>query len=86
MNTMTGVLHKLLYNLPTLGLVNWWIQITTTEPTCIYYFGPFSKAKEADEKCPEYIEDLTSEGAQEIEVKLKLKRRQPAELTKFSED
>jgi hypothetical protein len=44
----------------------WWVKITTVEPKCIYYFGPFDSEAEAERAKPGYIEDLEQEGAQQI--------------------
>lgn len=40
-----------------------WLKITTQNPKCVYYFGPFSHREEAMSHQQGYIEDLTSEGA-----------------------
>lgn len=63
----------------------WWVEITTAEPRCIYYFGPFQSSTEAATACPGYIEDLKGEKAQGIEVIVK-RCKQPDELTIFDED
>lgn len=57
----------------------WWVEITTQDPTCVYYFGPFLSAQEAKAEMPGYLEDLEHEGAKEIQAMVK--RCQPAELT-----
>lgn len=57
----------------------WWAEITTNSPRCTYYFGPFQSYDEAKQAYPGYIEDLNSEGAQEIVVVIK--RCQPELLT-----
>ena len=59
---------------------NWWVKITTAEPNCIYYFGPFDSEKEATEAKPGFIEDLEQEGAQRIRTSLQ-QSAEPAELT-----
>jgi Domain of unknown function (DUF1816) len=61
----------------------WWVEIVTQNPRCIYYFGPFLSAKEAQAAETGYIEDLEQEGAQGIAVKIK--RCKPQNLT-VSED
>jgi hypothetical protein len=61
----------------------WWIEVTTQSPTCIYYFGPFTSAQEAEAELPGFLEDLEHERAQEIQAVVK--RCQPAELTIFDE-
>ncbi|HEY9691977.1 MAG TPA: DUF1816 domain-containing protein [Oculatellaceae cyanobacterium] len=49
----------------------WWIKITTEQPQCIYYFGPFENEQEAQNYCPGYIEDIKSEQSQGIKVAIK---------------
>jgi len=61
----------------------WWLEIVTDKPHCIYYFGPFAYADEAQKAQSGYIEDLEQEQAQVITVKLK--RHQPQELTTFDD-
>ncbi len=57
----------------------WWIQITTQTPHCLYYFGPFDSPEEAVTNQDGYVEDLTEEGATEIQVKIT--QGQPSVLT-----
>ena len=57
----------------------WWAEVTTNNPRCTYYFGPFQSYGEAKQAYPGYIEDLNSEGAQGIVVVIK--RCQPELLT-----
>lgn len=61
----------------------YWVEITTDSPACIYYFGPFLTAREAEVAQAGYLEDLKGEGAQGIS--LTVKRCQPSELTIFDE-
>lgn len=63
--------------------LNWWVVIATTNPDCIYYFGPFPSQLEAQVYAPGYIEDLEQEGAEKIEFQIK--QCQPRELTIFNE-
>lgn len=65
-----------------LGLA-WWVEIETESPKCMYYFGPFTTAKEAKAAQSGYIEDLQQEGAKGI--KAEIKRCKPAKLTIFDE-
>lgn len=58
---------------------NYWAEITTSTPDCIYYFGPFETFEEAQAAYPGYIEDLESEGARGIKVLVK--RMSPDVLT-----
>jgi hypothetical protein len=48
--------------LESLGLA-WWIEITTKNPACVYYFGPFVSHHEARSQLDGYLEDLIQEGA-----------------------
>ncbi|MGB7085182.1 MAG: DUF1816 domain-containing protein [Phormidesmis sp.] len=58
----------------------WWVKITTTEPQCIYYFGPFDNETAAIQAKPGYVEDLQMEGAQQIQTSLE-NIPEPQELT-----
>lgn len=57
----------------------WWIEIKTTSPTCIYFFGPFLTHQEAQFALPGYIEDLETEQPQKINATVN--RCQPSQLT-----
>jgi hypothetical protein len=65
-------------SLNQLGLA-WWVEITTENPRCRYYFGPFSSSASAAAHQPGYIEDLTGEGATNIQASIK--RLKPQALT-----
>ncbi len=58
----------------------WWVEIVTTEPKCLYYFGPFDSYDEALFYQPGYIEDLESESA--IGISATIKQCQPEILTR----
>jgi hypothetical protein len=58
---------------------DWWVEISTHQPKCVYYFGPFTTAKDAEQSQSGYIEDLQQEGAEGIAVSVK--RCNPKELT-----
>lgn len=73
--SLTNLLHLL-------GLA-WWVEITTDNPRCTYYFGPFLTAKEAEESKSGYIEDLEHEGA--LNIRVAVKRCKPAILTIFDD-
>lgn len=60
-----------------------WIKITTENPRCTYYFGPFLTEKEARDNRQGYIDDLLEEGAKEINTFIR--RFKPTELTIFDE-
>ncbi len=62
---------------------DYWAEVTTQCPHCIYYFGPFQSFVEAKAACPGYVDDLKSEGALGIEVVVK--RCHPDVLTIFDE-
>ncbi len=49
----------------------WWVEISTAQPRCLYYFGPFDSENEAAQHQGGYIEDLEKEGAQQIDVTIK---------------
>ena len=57
----------------------WWVKILTSQPPCLYYFGPFDSAQEAISAQAGYIEDLEGEQAQGITVHII--QEQPAILT-----
>lgn len=65
--------------------VAWWVEITTTEPCCTYFFGPFQNSTEAGTAYPGYVEDLESEQARGIEINI-IKRCKPDVLTVFDEE
>ena len=62
----------------------YWIEITTTEPKCTYYFGPFDNLVEAQKMQYGYIEDLVSEKA--IGISVTIKRCSPPQLTIAEEE
>jgi hypothetical protein len=61
-----------------LGLA-WWVEITTENPKCLYYFGPFGSSASANAHQSGYIQDLEQEGAQNIRASVK--RMKPQSLT-----
>jgi hypothetical protein len=83
MATSMNSMRKLMLNLPRFGYGNWWVEITTSDPSCIYYFGPFLDFEEAADRWPHYVRDLINEGAQKIITVIKCCH--PAELTKCDE-
>jgi hypothetical protein len=62
---------------------DYWAEITTECPQCIYYFGPFETFESAQAAYPGYVDDLESEGARGIKVVVK--RMSPDVLTIFDE-
>ncbi|TVQ05175.1 MAG: DUF1816 domain-containing protein [Leptolyngbya sp. DLM2.Bin27] len=77
------MIKKLLLNIPQLGKGEWWIEVMTTQPLCIYYFGPFSSSQAAKARQADYIEDLTQEGVHSIQAVVK--QCQPTRLTIFDD-
>ncbi len=63
---------------------DYWAEIITERPKCIYYFGPFQTFLEAKAACPGYIDDLKSEGA--LGIKVVIKRCRPDALTIYDEE
>ncbi|HEY9771224.1 MAG TPA: DUF1816 domain-containing protein [Coleofasciculaceae cyanobacterium] len=62
----------------------YWIEVTTMQPHCIYYFGPFDNYREAKRSQGGYIEDLIEEKANGISVKIQ--RCLPTNLTITEEE
>ena len=62
----------------------YWIEISTKQPQCIYYFGPFENPAEAKEMQHGYIQDLVEEKAAGISVTIK--RCLPTNLTIMEEE
>ncbi|WP_338421801.1 DUF1816 domain-containing protein [Nostoc flagelliforme] len=63
---------------------DYWAEIISGHPHCIYYFGPFQTFLEAEAACPGYIDDLKSEGA--LGIKVVIKRCRPDALTICDEE
>lgn len=57
----------------------WWIEVYTDYPRCLYYFGPFDSATEAEFHQADYLEDLRQEGAENVLAQIK--QCQPLTLT-----
>lgn len=57
----------------------WWVEISTDQPQCTYYFGPFTDINSAAAEVRVYIEDLEAESAQGILAQVKCCK--PAKLT-----
>lgn len=65
---LTQVVKELFdFSLEQVGLA-WWIKIITDKPQCIYYFGLFANAQEAETAEPDYIDDLKQEQAQVVTI------------------
>ncbi|ANV84545.1 hypothetical protein AWQ21_09205 [Picosynechococcus sp. PCC 7003] len=86
---MTGLIIFAVYSL-ALGSVfyylnqpynrDWWLKVTTMNPFCVYYFGPFSSEKIARCHLAGYQEDLEREQAKITQVVLN-QTMPPAQLT-----
>lgn len=83
MQLLETVKEALMSGLMQLRLA-WWIEIVTEQPNCIYYFGPFVSAKEAQFSQAGYTEDLEQESAQVIAIRLR--RGRPRELTVVAQE
>ncbi|RMG10528.1 MAG: DUF1816 domain-containing protein [Cyanobacteria bacterium J055] len=64
--------------------LGWWVEIATAAPSCTYDFGPFECESSAKSARGGYVEDLESEGARGIVVRVK--KCQPRQLTLEVED
>lgn len=62
----------------------WWVKILTEKPKCIYYFGPFLSANEAEGSQADYSEDIREEGAEIIDIQIE--QCQPQKLTICDEE
>lgn len=63
---------------------DYWVELITESPYCIYYFGLSQTFIEAKTACPGYIDDLESEGA--LGIKVVIKRCRPDALTICDEE
>jgi Domain of unknown function (DUF1816) len=70
---------RILYSEHSQRTWGWWVELHTDRPDCLYYFGPFSSAAEAENSVQGYIQDLADEGAENITVQVKLCK--PSQLT-----
>ncbi len=62
----------------------WWIEVTTNQPACTYYFGPYGDRQEAAAQQHGFVEDLRSENA--FGINTRIKRTQPEQLTIVQSD
>jgi Domain of unknown function (DUF1816) len=72
------------YSTNSEGNWGWWIEVNTASPECLYYFGPFSGAAEADGCKSGYVQDLVEEGACNITANVLWCK--PQRLTSMPED
>ena len=63
---------------------DWWIEIRTANPSCIYYFGAFESCTVAALARHGYILDLLAESAKILSVEIK--QCQPKQLTVIIEN
>ncbi|NEQ76677.1 MAG: DUF1816 domain-containing protein [Okeania sp. SIO2C9] len=76
-------MKETLVNLLNFSGLAWWVKISTANPSCTYYFGPFLTPEEAKSAEAGYIEDLKDESAQGIQVFIE--QSKPVELTIYDE-
>ncbi len=72
-------MKELLISLLNFFGLAWWVEVKTASPRCIYYFGPFMTAQEAQAAQTGYVEDIENEDAQGISVSIQ--RCKPVNLT-----
>lgn len=63
---------------------DWWIEIRTDNPSCLYYFGAFDSFATAVSVKDDYISDLLAEKATILSVEIK--QCQPQQLTTVLEN
>lgn len=84
LNTLSQTIEQIFVSyLEQMGKA-WWVKISTKNPDCIYYFGPFVSHREAQLSQLGYIEDLERERPQLISIEIK--QCQPKELTIFEDE
>ena len=64
--------------------LDWWIEICTANPLCIYYFGGFDSSWEALLAKDGYIEDLKQEEAELNSIRIKWCK--PRQLTIYGDE
>ena len=84
LNNIAVILWEIWTNILDFFGQAWWIEISTAQPRCTYYFGPFADRQQAHCALSGYVEDLESESAQVIETNIE--RCKPARLTIELED
>lgn len=62
----------------------YWLEVKTSSPSCVYYFGPFTTADEASIAQSGYVEDLEREGAQGVQAQVQHCKR-PEQLTVYDD-
>ena len=58
--------------------ISWWIEVFTSNPNYLYYFGPFSSYLDAEWSKYDYIQDLEEEKA--IIIGTEITQYQPKRL------
>ena len=72
-------MKELLISLLNFFGLAWWVEVKTSAPLCIYYFGPFLTSQEAKGAKAGYVEDIENEGAEGLSVSIQ--RCKPINLT-----
>jgi hypothetical protein len=78
-NTLEKQMKEFLISLLNFFGLAWWVEVKTSAPRCIYYFGPFLTAQEAEAAKAGYVEDIENEGAEGLGVSIH--RCKPINLT-----
>ena len=78
-NTLEKHMKEFLISLLNFFGLAWWVEVKTSAPRCIYYFGPFLTAQEAEAAKAGYVEDIENEGAEGLSVSIY--RCKPINLT-----
>jgi len=68
----------------TIHELDWWIEILTAQPLCLYYFGSFMTHQEAESLKQGFIEDLLLENALIMATDIRFFR--PQQLTLVAEE
>jgi Domain of unknown function (DUF1816) len=72
LNTVSTVSQKYKPDFTEDRKAGWWIEIVVTQPTSMYYFGPFKSHIMAEKEWAVIAEDLVNEGAQGLAKTIQL--------------
>jgi hypothetical protein len=76
--TLSSKNHHQSHSAETTAL-DWWLEVRTLNPNCIYFFGPFENQSEAESSQEGFFQDLESENAWVLYSNVKLDN--PHQLT-----